>query len=88
MSLVKKSDVKNHLSPRHRTQIHLCQPASQPDATGFSAAETGEVQAGSSEFATDLVAEHASSGTVLAQCSPLAGSAGPQPPKNLKSVQP
>ena len=36
MSLVKKSDVKNHLSPHHQKLIHLCPPLSQPDATGFS----------------------------------------------------
>jgi hypothetical protein len=36
MSLRKQSDVKNHLSFRHRTRIHLATPASQPDATGFS----------------------------------------------------
>lgn len=36
MSLVKKSDVKNHLSPHHRKGIHLTPPVSQPDATGFS----------------------------------------------------
>jgi hypothetical protein len=34
MSLIKKADVKNHLSARHRTEIHL-QPDSQADATGF-----------------------------------------------------
>ncbi len=34
MSLIKKADVKNHLSTRHRTEIHL-QPESQADATGF-----------------------------------------------------
>lgn len=34
MSLIKKTDVKNHLSARHRTEIHL-QPAIQADATGF-----------------------------------------------------
>lgn len=36
MSLIKKSDVKNHLSPRNRNGIHLYQPASLPDATGFA----------------------------------------------------
>ena len=36
MSLVKRSDVKNHLSPHHRKGIHLTPPVSQPDATGFS----------------------------------------------------
>ena len=39
MSNIEKSDVKNHLSPRFRMQIHLCQPESQPDATGFSGEE-------------------------------------------------
>lgn len=34
MSLIKKTDVKNHLSARHRTEIHL-EPAVQADATGF-----------------------------------------------------
>jgi len=40
MSLVKKSDVKNHLSPHHQKGIHLNRPPSQPDATGFSVEET------------------------------------------------
>ncbi len=39
MSLVKKSDVKNHLSPHHQKGIHLNRPLSQPDATGFSVDE-------------------------------------------------
>lgn len=39
MSLVKKSDVKNHLSPHHQKEIHLNRPVSQPDATGFSVEE-------------------------------------------------
>ena len=40
MSLIKKADVKNHLSTRHRTEIHLHRPESQPDATGFVEVET------------------------------------------------
>ena len=47
MSLVKKSDVKNHLSTHHRTAIHLSRPESQSDATGSpyeeSAGEDPEV---------------------------------------------
>lgn len=39
MSLVKKSDVKNHLSSHHKKGIHLNRPLSQPDATGFSVEE-------------------------------------------------
>jgi hypothetical protein len=40
MSLIKRADVKNHLSTRHRTEIHLHRPESQPDATGFAEEET------------------------------------------------
>jgi len=36
MSLINKSDVKNHLSSNHRTEIHLAYPQSQSDATGFA----------------------------------------------------
>ena len=39
MSLVKKSDVKNHLSPHYQKEIHLDRPLSEPDATGFSVEE-------------------------------------------------
>jgi hypothetical protein len=34
MSLIKRADVKNHISARHRTEIHLA-PGSQPDAAGL-----------------------------------------------------
>jgi hypothetical protein len=40
MSLIKKADVKNHLSARHRTEIHLTRPESQSDATGFAHEES------------------------------------------------
>ena len=47
MSLINKADVKNHLSARHRSEIHLAPPQSQSDATGFahedSASEDPEV---------------------------------------------
>lgn len=36
MSLIKQTDVKNHLSARHRTEIHLTYPESQADAMGFA----------------------------------------------------
>jgi hypothetical protein len=41
MSILKKSDVKSHLSRHQSTRIHLHQPESQPDATGFSGEESG-----------------------------------------------
>ena len=40
MSLIKKADVKNHLSARHRTGIRLARPESQSDATGFAHEES------------------------------------------------
>ncbi len=40
MSLIKKADVKNHLSARHRTEIHLARPEGQSDATGFAHEES------------------------------------------------
>jgi hypothetical protein len=45
MSLHKQSDVKNHLSHRTRSEIHLIQPTSQPDATDFSGVEHFETPA-------------------------------------------
>jgi hypothetical protein len=36
MSLIKKSDLKNHLSAQNLTEIHLVHPQSQSDATGFA----------------------------------------------------
>jgi hypothetical protein len=45
MSLQKQSDVKNHLSRRTRSEIHLIQPTSQPDATGFAGVEELETPA-------------------------------------------
>jgi len=36
MSLIKKADVKNHLSARHRSEIHLARPENKSDATGFA----------------------------------------------------
>jgi hypothetical protein len=36
MSLINKSDVENHLSAHHRTEIHLAYPKSQSIGTGFA----------------------------------------------------
>lgn len=84
MSIVKKSDVKNHLSARHRTQIHLC----RPDATGFSAVESGAVQSGPSTFTEDFLAEHSSSRKPIAPASRAVSSLAPQANTATKSVQP
>ena len=87
MSLIKKSDVKNHLSPRFRAKIHLCPLVSQPDATGYSVAEPGAIKAKSASFAEDFLAEHSSSGVTVAPLDPVAGSMEPPATKVLKSAQ-
>lgn len=40
MSLIKKADVKNHLSARHRSAIHLTRPESPSGATRLSHEES------------------------------------------------
>jgi hypothetical protein len=49
MSNIRQSDVKKHLSPRFNTKIHLCQPGTLPDATGFA----GEEPVGAGPTAND-----------------------------------
>jgi hypothetical protein len=87
MSLIKQSDVKNHLSPRFRTKIHLRQPESQPNATGFSAAEPDAINATESAFTEDFVAEHSSPLIAAAPGAHLPGSFRPETPKVAKSAR-
>ena len=88
MSITKKSDVKNHLSPSDRTQIHLCQQNSQLDAAGFSASEPDAIQVNRLNFAEDFIAEHSFCGAPLAPGDPSIGSIDPQARATSKSVQP
>jgi hypothetical protein len=74
MSQIRQSDVKNHLSPRFHTKIHLCDPVSQPDATGYSVPELDAIRADLPTFAQDFVAEHSSSGAAVAPADPVTGS--------------
>lgn len=64
MSLIKKSDVKNHLSARHQNHIHIA-PASQPDATGFSGTNQASVEADRAGFAQDFTGDHTTPATVV-----------------------
>jgi hypothetical protein len=57
MSLIKKSDVKNHLSGRFKNRIHVA-PASQPDATGFSGTDQAPATAKQARFAHDFTGDH------------------------------
>ena len=87
MSQIRQSDVKNHLSPRFRTKIHLCDPITQPDATGHSVPEADAIQANSSTFAQDFVAEHSSPSVTAAPGDHLPGSFRPEAPAVSKSAQ-
>ena len=86
MSFVERSDAEKPLSLKFRTKIHLCAPESQPDATGFSEAESGTDKASLSGFAADFVAEHSSPG-IAASTDHLPGSLQPEVPKVSKSAQ-
>ena len=68
-----QSDGKNHLPARFHTKIHLCDPVSQPDATGYSVSEPDTIKADPSTFARDFVAEHSTSGAAAA-ADPVTGS--------------
>jgi hypothetical protein len=87
MSLTKRSDVKNHLSPRFRTKIHLCEPVSQPDATGYSVPEPDTIKANPSTFVQDFVAEHSSPSVTAAAGDHLPGSFRPEAPAVSKSAR-
>jgi hypothetical protein len=87
VSLIKKSDVKNHLSSRYRTKIHLCEPASQPDATGFSVAEPDTIKAKPSTSAGEFIAECLSSHLAVAPTEQVTGSSSGPAPTVSKSAQ-
>jgi hypothetical protein len=53
MSITKKNDVKNHVSPRNYNGIHLYRPATQPDATGFSGEQSGSADSNTSSTVED-----------------------------------
>lgn len=87
MSQIRQSDVKNHLSPRFRTKIHLCDPVSQPDATGYSVPEPDPIKATPSAFTQDFVAEHSLSGAAVAPADPVSGSSRLHVPTASKSAR-
>lgn len=55
MSIFEKIDTQ-----RHRRDINLCPPVSQPDATGFSGEGPDEIEAKPSAFFADYSEEHSS----------------------------
>ena len=53
MTIFEKIDTQ-----RHRRDINLCKPVSQPDATGFSGIAPNEIEAKPSAFFADYSEEH------------------------------
>jgi hypothetical protein len=53
MSIFEKIDTE-----RHRRDMNLCRPVSQPDATGFSVAEPDAIKPNPSTFSEDYSGEH------------------------------
>ena len=74
MSNFNSSDEENHTRLPFHSKIHLCEPQSQPDATGFSEPEADAINANPSGFTADFVAEHSASGVVTAPSRHLPGS--------------
>jgi hypothetical protein len=85
MSLVTRSDVNNHPSLNFRTKIHFCARESQPDATGFSEAESDTNTGNPSSFTADFVTEHSAPG-VAVSTDHLPGSFRAEVPKVSKSA--
>lgn len=76
MSVIKKSDVKNHLSRRNRTGIHLYRPEVQPDATGFSGDGIGSAAVNSRNSAENTLMSGMSNGMNLPATSIAPNSSG------------
>ena len=87
MSQIRQSDVKNHLSPRFHTKIHLCDPVSNADATACSVPEPDAIKFDPAVFAKDFVAEHSLSGTAVGPADPVTGSIRIHVPMPSKSAQ-
>jgi len=84
MSRIKLSDVKTHLHPPFLTKTHPGQPESEPDATGFSAAEPETIKTDASDFADDFITEHSSPGTGVVLGNRATGSVSSQASGNLQ----
>jgi len=84
MSILKRSDVKNHLHAPFFPNAHV----RQPDATAFSAAEPAAIKvAPSLLFAEDFIEEHSSSSVFAASTGPVTGAPAPQPLPASKSAK-
>jgi len=78
MSIFEKID-----TTRHRRDINLCKPVSQPDATGFSVEEPDATKLNPPAFSDDCSGEHTIPGKSV---TPI-GFIGTQAPGVAKSTQ-
>lgn len=85
MSLIKKSDVKNHLSARHHNRIHV---VSQPDGTGFSGAIRPEDETNESVVTQDHIGDHATLDAMIAPSGDSSTNPGPPVSANLRPAKP
>lgn len=87
MTLIKKSDVKNHLSARRYkgSPLHLVM-TSQPDATGFSGTEKSTVEAAPSGFMQDFTADHTTASKIVAQSDAAVDSFKAQTPSTFEKA--
>jgi hypothetical protein len=69
MSFTKNTDVKNHLSARHRTEIHL-QPAVRAEATGFKHEESAGPDPSENDSIENPLSPSPSSGQKIAAIVP------------------
>jgi hypothetical protein len=72
MSIIAKTDRE-----RHRKDINLCRPTSQPEATGFPLAEPEAIRPNPSTFSDDYSGEHAIPGKSGVPTANSAGFTGP-----------
>jgi hypothetical protein len=99
MSLIEKSDGKNHISARFHKLVYLDRSKSLPDATGISGPDPGPdgadvtksdmpgpslLQPSPSEFAKDFLAEHSFSRTAGLSANHPVGAASSQAPATSK----
>ena len=87
MSPLMRSDVKNHLRPPFLPKPPWPQLESQPDATGFSLAESDAINAKRSGFAEDFVTEHSLSRVAAAKADAVNSSIRPEEQGGSKSAR-
>jgi len=87
MSIINRTDVKGHLRSPFLSKIHLCEPQSESDATGFSESVPDAMDVQPSGFAADFVAEHSLPGLLAAPDHHLPGSFHREEPIAPKSAK-